>query len=182
MDKCNTLQLRHGCYGASSADFIVSAPTATFYFYGYYAGSGATIDCGTSSTCDIYCLGNGCDGLTLNCNGICSVDCDESMNIDCPNGYVGPTPGPTSYPTTAPIVIDQPTKAPSNNPTESPIGGSGESVICDETSECEAAASLFGTSVECSGTTSCQGVGSIIATSGKLMLKCRPFLDLTAEN
>ena len=104
----------YGFQAAMNANFSVRTPTAYFNFFGFYAGRLATIDCQSSSTCYINCLGNGCDGLTLICSGTCVISCDESMNIDCPNGYVGPTPGPTYYPTF------DPTKSPSDYPTPDP--------------------------------------------------------------
>lgn len=131
----------YGYFGARNATFNVSSPTAQFKFCGFYAGSEATVNCGATSTCNITCCGNGCNGLTLNCanNNINECIVDESTNIDCPNGYVGPTP--------------------------QPAGGSTETVICDETEECAGIQSLYGTTVECSGTQSCTGAGSIAITS-----------------
>ena len=124
----------YGYQAAYGASFIVKCPTAYFDFYGYYSGLTATVNCDTSSTCNIDCLANGCDGLTLICNGVCNVNCDESRNISCPVGYVGPTPKPTQSPTYNPT--NRPTYSPIDNPTTSPTGGSEENVTCHETQQC----------------------------------------------
>ena len=91
----------YGYRGASNAYFIVSGGSTivNFFFYGYEAGEDSVIEC-KSATCNLFCHGNGCNGLTFTCTGNCNVECDESMNIDCPilDDTFQPTNDPTPNP------------------------------------------------------------------------------------
>ena len=89
-------------HAATNANFIVTDDDTivNFYFYGFESGDGAIIECKTS-TCNVFCQGNGCQGLTFTCGGSCNVECDESMNINCP--ILDATYRPTNNPTPNPV-------------------------------------------------------------------------------
>ena len=91
-------------YGARSlknSQITQETGTIEVYLYGLYAGDGLFIDCQTGANCFIRCDGTGCNNVTLTCDGSCFVYCDDSHNIDCPNGYIGPTSSPSNTPTQA---------------------------------------------------------------------------------
>merc|ERR1712157_313717 len=88
---------------------------------------------GEGDECNIVCGGpDSCDDLTVNCDGLCSVQCDE--DTDCPRIIsANPTPSPTEAPTVSPLTAptvsptplptvapSQPTSTPSAAPTNAP--------------------------------------------------------------
>ena len=83
------------------------------------------IHCTANSTCNIDCQSmNACKSLFLYCNGYCTINCDETNNIDCPFYTTGnywiikPTHQPTITPSIYPTMI--PSLVPSNMPTYNP--------------------------------------------------------------
>ena len=54
--------------------------SASYYFWSTMSGKNGTILCGNNHTCNVFCVGNACQGLNLTCidgNGTCT------FNIDC---------------------------------------------------------------------------------------------------
>lgn len=83
-----------GFQSLHSAEIFSATNDPSIYFYGYYSGYNATITCESGDTCDIYCYGNGCYGLFLDCHdaATCNVyNCNETINIACPIDVVDGT-------------------------------------------------------------------------------------------
>ena len=61
----------------------------TIALFGYYAGYNGLLICDSGVTCRINCYGNGCFGFQLDCvsGSDCIIDCDESLNVNCPITY-----------------------------------------------------------------------------------------------
>ena len=68
--------------------FVSGSSFVEFYFRGSQSGYNATVICGDGHQCYIFCDGNGCNGLNVECNGcILSIDCDDAELSDiCPDG------------------------------------------------------------------------------------------------
>ena len=83
----------YGHAAATGATFYTQDSYVSYQFHGRKAGDGATIVCGNS--CGISCYQDGCNNLTLVCDGSCSftIDCDYSEeNDNCPDGVATPLP------------------------------------------------------------------------------------------
>merc|ERR1712241_119621 len=107
-----------GGYDACEGTQIESNGSVTIYFLGYESGEDAVVNCLEGDECNIVCGGSdSCYDLTANCDGLCSVQCDE--DTDCPQIIsANPTPAPTNAPTVSPT--REPTDAPSVSPTVAP--------------------------------------------------------------
>ena len=62
------------------------------WMFGFYSGYNATIYCESGQHCSIICQTNGCENLNFICdvtsgNNYCSVSCNNSDGIICPNGW-----------------------------------------------------------------------------------------------
>ena len=120
--------------------------TMTIYMYGYKGGSGSTITCYDYHTCYLYCLGNGCENVQLrtNTNSTWVIDCDNTIDKICPDGYYGPSSNPTTIPTTI--------------PTQMPIGGINDTIECLYPYQCQNE-QFIGKSINCDGYYSCNCYG-----------------------
>ena len=73
--------------------------TYFYYFEGFESGYNATIICGDGHTCLVYCNGNSCKNLHLQCadngNALCvfDINCINAQydEINCPDGYQIPS-------------------------------------------------------------------------------------------
>ena len=90
----------YGSFSLSNAVIDSNGQDLEISFYGFFAGFNSVINCGSGDICNIYCYGNGCYTLTLNCEEIgydydyetttsCNVHyCNEFENIDCPYAVI----------------------------------------------------------------------------------------------
>ena len=82
----------YGYLGAQNSTFYSTDSSSDYYFYGPYSGNNATIICGNNHTCSVHCYNNGCNILSLVCNGTCNfvISCDDEAEKSdvCPNGII----------------------------------------------------------------------------------------------
>jgi len=129
------------CSGESACDEtqIQSNGSISMYFLGTRSADVVVVNCLEGDECNIVCGGfHSCSFLVANCDGLCSVECDEDTG--CPQIIsANPTPSPTeapSQPTSSPSAA--PTNAPTSAPSMSPVdsidsdSGSGSDSDSDE--------------------------------------------------
>ena len=80
--------------------------------------------CNVTDSCRIDCLvSNACNSFTVECDGYCTIRCDDSAGLDCPGNITGnyeiiaPTQSPTNFPT---VPTSVPTRFPTIDPTSIP--------------------------------------------------------------
>ena len=114
------------------------------YLRGLKAGNDITIYCNDGDYCTIDCgTQNACNGLDLYCLGKCTLLCNDTQSITCPNVILSlspsnaptatPSRSPSQPPSTAPTVPPSPapTISPTNAPTAPPTSApTGELFFC----------------------------------------------------
>ena len=78
-----------GYLSGMNSVLISGSTLVDFYFRGSQSGYNATVICATGHQCNIFCDGNGCNGLNVICNDGCvlSIDCDDAQLSDiCSDG------------------------------------------------------------------------------------------------
>merc|ERR1711902_248153 len=128
------------CSGGSACDEtqIQSNGSVNIYFLGEESGYEAVVNCLEGDECNIVCGGyDSCSDLTANCDGLCSVQCDEDTG--CPEIVsANPTPAPTNAPSVSPTVApSQPTSSPTSAPTKAPTSAPSMSPVDSSDSDSE---------------------------------------------
>ena len=106
------------------------------YLRGLNAGTDVTVYCSTGDACTIDCgTQNACFDLDLYCLGKCTILCDETKNISCPNiiSSLSPTAAPSTAPSHSPTLPPTyaPTVPPSDAPTTAPtVQPTGKQLKC----------------------------------------------------
>ena len=164
---------------AQNATFISTIDNATFEMYANFAGYGATIICGDELNCYVYCSGNGCNQLTLECaehNDTCNfiIDCKGAQQSDiCPNGY---NLDQLSFQVPSLTDVELSSYENSYNPCFSAITNA---INCGDSFECEYSNSLIDINAPicCTGNFACINSGNITTIGIKLNLT---IIDNTA--
>lgn len=80
----------HGAYSLANAYIESAQPDGATQFtlslYGHHAGYGARVHCKTNHTCRIYCAGDACENLLLDCDGTCYRNSSTSVDFTSPDG------------------------------------------------------------------------------------------------
>ena len=79
----------YGHLSGLNTQFTSGDASVTYFFYGSQSGYNTTITCGNGHSCQIYCYGNGCNGLSASCDGSCSLTyhCSQAEQSDvCSDG------------------------------------------------------------------------------------------------
>ena len=161
-----------GLLSGANTTLISTLTGATITFHGHYSGIGATVICSSGHVCNIECIMNGCNGVTLVSNGTFSVTCNDNAEQSdiCPNGmallssFMTDTNVDFKMPYLDNLTVTQFEK---QGHLVSDICNSSvtDAIVCDGDSECTSSTILQNTGpICCRGSESCDSITNGITT------------------